>query len=247
MRKFIAFIFISVMLGCSPSNDSEVTKNSTSASYSIDDAKELFKEKYPNVKIDYVGMMNNNFFEIVVQDQIFYITPDLKNLLAGNIIDLDTGVNLTQNRISSFRMSILSQIDASNAIIYKPKESSHILTIFTDTSCPYCKKLHKEINDLIDNNIEVRYLLFSRNGKDDAAYDEMMYIWCSEDRKLSVEKAFNDEDLLENECETPLDINNIFARNLRVNGTPMIFTEKGDVIPGYVPNRQIIDLLNSYD
>ena len=45
MRKFIAFIFISVMLGCSPSNDSEVTKNSTSASYSIDDAKELFKEK----------------------------------------------------------------------------------------------------------------------------------------------------------------------------------------------------------
>jgi thiol:disulfide interchange protein DsbC len=232
MRKFIALIFISVMFGCSPSNDSEVTKNSTNSEvtknstnsevtknstnvlYTIDDAKELFQEKYPNVKIDYIGMMNNNFFEIVVQDQIFYITPDLKNLLAGNIIDLDTGVNLTQNRISSFRMSIISQIDPSNAII---------------------------------NNIEVRYLLFSRNGKDDAAYDEMKYIWCSEDRKLSVEKAFNDQDLLENECENPLDINNIFARDLRVNGTPMIFTEKGDVIPGYVPNRQIIDLLNSYD
>jgi hypothetical protein len=27
----------------------------------------------------------------------------------------------------------------------------------------------------------------------------------------------------------------------------MIFTEKGDVIPGYVPNRQIIELLKSYN
>ena len=60
--------------------------------------------------------------------------------------------------------------------------------------CGFCGKI-KEINELIDNNIEVRYLLFSRNGKDDAAYDEMKYIWCSEDRKLSVEKAFNDEDI----------------------------------------------------
>ena len=247
MRKFVSFIFVFVMLGCSPSNDSEVTKNSSNISFDIDDAKGLFEEKYPNVKVDYIGIMDNNFFEIVVQDQIFYITPDLKNLLAGNIIDLDTGVNLTQNRISSFRVSIINQIDPSNAIIYKPKESRHVLTIFTDTSCPYCKKLHKEINELIDNNIEVRYLLFSRNGKDDAAYDEMKYIWCSEDRKLSVEKAFNDEDLLENECENPLDTNNTFARDLRVNGTPMIFTEKGDVIPGYVPNRQIIELLKSYN
>ena len=46
----------------------------------------------------------------------------------------------------------------------------------------------------------------------------MKYIWCSEDRKLSVEKAFNDQDLLEN-GQAPLDINNIFARDLRVNGT----------------------------
>ena len=87
------------MLGCSPSNDSEVIKNSTNILFTIDDAKGLFEEKYPNVKVDYIGIMDNNFFEIVVQDQIFYITPDLKNLLAGNIIDLDTGVNLTQNRI----------------------------------------------------------------------------------------------------------------------------------------------------
>ena len=235
------------MLGCGSSNDSLDVDNPDNALFNVDDAKKIFQEKYPNVNIDYIGVTDNNFFEIVVQDQIFYITPDLKNLLAGNIIDLESGINLTQNRISSFRVAIIKQINPSNAIIYKPKKSSHVLTIFTDTSCPYCKKLHKEINDLIDKNIEVRYLLFSRNGKDDAAYDEMKYIWCSENQKLSIDMAFNDDDLPENECVTPLDINNDFARDLRVNGTPMIFTEKGDVIPGYVPSRQIIELLNSYN
>ena len=73
MRKFISFIFIFVMLGCSPSNDSEVTKNSSNILFTIDDAKELFEEKYPNVKVDYIGIMDNNFFEIVVQLSLIHI------------------------------------------------------------------------------------------------------------------------------------------------------------------------------
>ncbi len=247
MRYFILIFLTFFIMGCSPSNNNSETNITNSTKYTIDDARLLFGEKYPNVKIDYAGKTDNNFFEIVVQDQIFYITPDLKNLLAGNLIDLETGINLTQNRISSFRISLLSQIKPSNTIIYKPEKSNHVLTIFTDTSCPYCQKLHQEIDYLLENNIEVRYLLFSRNGKDDAAYDEMRYIWCSDNPKESIDKAFNNEDLIENDCENPLDANSNFARDLRVNGTPMIFTERGDVIPGYVPNRQIIELLDSYN
>ena len=49
MKKFISFIFVFVMLGCSPSNDSEATKNSSNILFTTDDAKGLFEEKYPNV------------------------------------------------------------------------------------------------------------------------------------------------------------------------------------------------------
>ena len=247
MKHSILIFLTFFVLGCNPTNNTSEVNTSNSKEFSVDDAKLLFQEKYPSVEIDYAGKTDNKFFEIVVQDQIFYITPDLKNLLAGNLIDLKTGINLTQKRINSFRVAVINQIETSNTIRYEPKKTNHILTIFTDTSCPYCKKLHKEIDYLLENNIEVRYLLFSRNGKDDAAYDEMRYIWCSDNPKASIEKAFNDEDLMEKDCKTPLDINSTFARDLRVNGTPMIFTERGDVIPGYVPNRQIIELLNSYN
>ena len=238
----ILALFVSACNNLDTSNESDVKKNTE-----INKAQSVFEEKYPNVKIDYIGVMKNGFFEIVVQDQIFYLTPDLSNLLAGNIIDMNTGENITKTRINSFRTSIISQIDPSNSIIYKPEKSEHILTVFTDTSCPYCKKLHGEIDELLSNNVEIRYLLFSRNGQDDAAYEEMKYIWCSDDRKLSIEKAFNNQILVEKECDNPLNLNQKFAFDLRVNGTPMIFTERGDIIPGYVPSRQILELLKTYN
>ena len=34
----------------------------------------------------------------------------------------------------------------------------------------------------VTNNIEVRYVLFSRNGNNDAAFKQMVSIWCSNDR-----------------------------------------------------------------
>lgn len=238
----ILALFVTACNNLDNSNESGVKKNTE-----INKAQSVFEEKYPNINIDYIGVMKNGFFEIVVKDQIFYLTPDLSNLLAGNIIDMNTGENITKTRINSFRTTIISQIDPSNSIIYKPEKSEHILTVFTDTSCPYCKKLHGEIDELLRNNVEIRYLLFSRNGQDDAAYEEMKYIWCSDDRKLSIEKAFNNQVLVEKECDNPLSLNQKFAFDLRVNGTPMIFTERGDIIPGYVPSRQILELLKTYN
>ena len=82
MRKFILFIFVFVMLGCSPSNDSEVTKNSSNILFTIDDAKGLFEEKYPNVKVDYIGIMDNNFFvmQCTREEKEYYFQSEVKKL-----------------------------------------------------------------------------------------------------------------------------------------------------------------------
>tara|TARA_B100001996_G_scaffold336594_1_gene287959 strand:+ start:5941 stop:6639 length:699 start_codon:yes stop_codon:yes gene_type:complete len=218
---------------------------SCSSSYDVDDAEKVFSEKYPKLKIESIEKVDNSFFEIIIKDQIFYLTTDLKHLLAGNIIDLKTGNNLTESRIKKHRLSLLKNILDIDTIIYKPKKTSHVITIFTDTSCPYCKKLHDEIDDLLKNNIEVRYVLFSRNGKDDGAYRDMVSIWCSKNKKELIEKAFNDDFLSQKSCENPLDKNYQLGYELRVNGTPMIFTENGTVIPGYLPYKRIIEILNS--
>ena len=41
----------------------------------------------------------------------------------------------------------------------------------------------------------------------------------------------------------PIADNYLIARDLKVNGTPMIYMEDGSVIPGYVSSDKIIDAL----
>jgi len=234
--KYLLTILFLMLVSCS---QHEAT------SYTTKDAAERFVKSYPDLKIDSIEKINNSFFEILIGEQIFYLTSDLNYLLAGNIIELESGINLTQQKIENFRLSVLKTLDKKDTIIYQPKKIDHIITVFTDVSCPYCKKLHNEIPDLLKNNIEVRYVLFSRNGIDDDAYVDMSSLWCSEDKKDLLETAFEGDFIKEEKCENPLAKNLELAYSLRVNGTPMIFTESGKVIPGYVPYKQILNTLNN--
>lgn len=235
MRYFLIFSFIA-LVSC--------TQNNTN-SYTTEDAEEKFIKSYPDLKIDSIDKINNSFFEILIGEQIFYLTTDLNYLLAGNVIDINSGINLTQQKIENFRLSVLDTLDKNDTIIYKPEQTDHVITVFTDITCPYCKKLHNEISNLLENNIEVRYVLFPRNGIDDDAYTNMSSLWCSENRKNLLEKAFDGDFIDEIKCDNPLMRNLELAYTLRVNGTPMIFTESGKVIPGYVPYKQILSTLNN--
>ena len=49
-------------------------------------------------------------------------------------------------------------------IVYKAPNEKHSITVFTDISCGYCRKLHRELNDLLDAGITVKYLAFPRGG-----------------------------------------------------------------------------------
>ena len=235
MRLLLFLILIS-FISCSNQKDNY--------EYTTDDAREKFLNAYPNLSIDSIERINNAFFEILIGEQIFYISTDLEYLLAGNIINLDSGKNITQDRIKKYRLAILNTIDDKDTIVYSGKKIDHSLIIFTDTTCPYCQKLHNEINSLITNNIQVKYVLFSRNGPEDDAYQEMVSIWCSDDKKKSIKTAFSGNFVEQANCKNPLDKNQALAYKLRVNGTPMIFTESGDVIPGYVPYKKIIEILD---
>ena len=231
LKIFLTMLVTLIITSCSNSPNS------------IDDAKNAMKEKYPNIKINSIEQVNDSFFEVTMQDQLYYLTSDFKHLIVGNVIDFKTGKNLTENRLREERIKYLSSIDDKNIIVYKPEKTKHTVTIFTDTSCPYCQKLHNEVNDLLLNDIEIRYVLFARNGNDDDAYNDMVSIWCSENQKTSLDKAFNNNFLETKTCVNPIADNYLIARDLKVNGTPMIYMEDGSVIPGYVSSDKIIDAL----
>ena len=211
----------------------------------IDDAKKSLEKQYPNIQISSINKIDQDFFEVKIGEEIYYLTLDLKHLIAGNIIEMSTGNNITENSYKKARLDYLSQISDDDVILYASANSKHTLTIFTDTSCPYCQKLHNEIDSLVSNNISIKYVLFSRNGSDSDAYNDMVSVWCSKDKKKSLDELFDTSFIESKTCENPIDDNHIKAMDLKVNGTPMIFFDDGSVIPGYVSSDKIIEALRS--
>lgn len=49
-------------------------------------------------------------------------------------------------------------------IVYKAPEEKHVITVFTDITCGYCRKLHEQMKDYNALGITVRYLAFPRQG-----------------------------------------------------------------------------------
>ena len=234
MKKIIIISSLFFIISCSN------TENE------IEQAEKLIKDSYPNVSIENIRKVNENFFEVIIQGEIFYLSSDNEYLISGNLINLRTKENITEASRKERRLNVLENLSSENMVIYKPNKTNHILTIFSDTSCPYCQKFHDEIGQLVENNIEVRYVLFPRFGQDSDTYSQMISIWCSEDRNQALDNAFSDVTIATNtKCEIPINENLGLAQRLSVAGTPTMFTEDGTVIPGYQPASQIVDFLNN--
>ena len=233
MKNILLLITIMLLVSCAKRDDVDL------------DIRKTVSNAYPDVVIDEIKKIDDNFHEIIINKQIYYATNDGKYLIVGNVINLNTKESITENTKMNQRLSIIDSIDMKNFMIFKPKKTDHILTIFTDTSCPYCQKLHNEIPDLLENNIEIRYVLFSRNGNDVDAYQQLVSAWCSADKVDALEDLFAG-DILDDisNCENPIARNFDYAGSLSVEGTPTIFLEDGRIIPGYQNYENILAFIN---
>ena len=233
MKNILLLITIMLLASCAKRDEVDL------------DIRKTVSNAYPDVAIDEIKKIDENFHEIIINKQIYYATNDGKYLIVGNVINLNTKESITENTKMNQRLSIIDSIDMKNFMIFKPKKTDHILTIFTDTSCPYCQKLHNEIPDLLENNIEIRYVLFSRNGNDVDAYQQLVSAWCSADKVDALEDLFAG-DILDDisNCENPIARNFDYAGSLSVEGTPTIFLEDGRIIPGYQNYKNILAFIN---
>ena len=233
MKNILLLIAIMLLVSCAKKDEVDL------------DIRKTVSNAYPDVVIDEIKKIDDNFHEIIINKQIYYATNDGKYLIVGNVINLNTKESITENTKMNQRLSIIDSIDMKNFMIFKPKKTDHILTIFTDTSCPYCQKLHNEIPDLLENNIEIRYVLFSRNGNDVDAYNQLVSAWCSADKVDALEDLFAG-DILDDisNCENPIARNFDYAGSLSVEGTPTIFLEDGRIIPGYQNYENILAFIN---
>ncbi|NNC55525.1 MAG: DsbC family protein, partial [Pseudomonadales bacterium] len=116
--------------------------------------------------------------------------------------------------------------------------------VFTDVDCYYCQKLHREVGQLNDLGVEVRYLAYPRAGVNSPVHKKLASAWCAKDPRDALTKLKAGEDIPENECaKNPIASQFHLGNRLGVSGTPAIFSESGKQLGGYVPADGIAERL----
>lgn len=167
---------------------------------------------------------------------IAYVSQDGRYLLQGDMIDLDQQVNLSELARSESRREVMSALEDEQTIIFSPAKPKHRVTVFTDVDCTYCRKLHGQMDEYLAAGIEIRYLLYPRNGPSSRSWNKSEEVWCARDRNRALTAAKLDRDFETNKCDASvITTHYMLGQNVGLTGTPAIVFEDGTLVSGYLP------------
>jgi len=177
-----------------------------------------------------------------------YVSVDGKYLIQGNLYEFKANkglVNLTQKEEQKGIAKIINSVDVAEMIVFAPKKPKAHITVFTDTTCGYCQKLHSEIDEINKLGIEVRYMAFPRGGQGSEGYQELVNVWCAPNKQDAITRAKNRESVAKANllCKSPVVKHYEIGNLIGVNGTPAIVLEDGTVIPGYRPAAELAEIV----
>lgn len=173
-----------------------------------------------------------------------YIDFSKSYVVAGNIIRLKDGRNVTQTRMSELNRVDVSKIPLDDALVLGRPEAKKRVIVFTDPECPYCKKLHAELKDVVQRDPEVAFLikLFPLKMHPNA-YSASKSIVCSKSTEL-LEASFAGKPVPPPICETPVvDETLALVGELGIRSTPTLVMPDGRVLPGFKKADDILNLL----
>lgn len=216
-KTLLAACALSIMAGAAQAGEAEIRK---AVEGRLGKVEKLAKSPLP-------GM-----WEAIVDSQIFYVEDSGQYLLAGNLVDLKSGKNLTAER--QFGLLPLEL-----ALKQVRGNGKNVLVTFEDPNCGYCKKLAKELVKV--KNVTVYTFLYPVLGDD--SFEKSKAIWCSADRM----KTWND--WMQNgkpvatapeKCDLKgLEATIALGQKMRINGTPALVFGNGERLPGYIPAEEI--------
>lgn len=173
---------------------------------------------------------------------IVYITDDGKYLLQGPIYDMSG-----KNPVNISNQPLMKKVEAlKNEMIYfKAPKEKYVVTVFTDISCGYCKKLHESVGDLNSKGITVRYLAYPRQGAQSDVGKKMASIWCNGLPQNALTQAFKGEEIaMIDNCKIDLSKHMNVGNLFKLTGTPAIILPDGQLLSGFLKPDDLLQLLD---
>ncbi len=209
------------------------------------DPRAIIMKKFPEVSVDDVQPSPiPGVYQFQMGADVAYISADGRYLIAGDLFEVDSRVNVTEKGRQASRIKLLGKLDERDMIVFSPQVVKHTITVFTDVDCGYCRKLHSQIEQLTKLGVKVRYLAYPRAGPGTDDWRKMEAVWCSKDRLSAITQAKQGQAVKAENCgATPVAKQFQLGEDLGVRGTPAIFTKNGEYIGGYLPPADLVKQL----
>ncbi len=177
-----------------------------------------------------------------------YLIEGGRYVFIGDLVDLELSQNLTELTRRDIIIKEIAKISPADMVIFPADgEQLAVLNVFTDTSCPYCQRLHEEVGYLQAAGISVHYFPYPRGSTRGPGYATMKQVWCADDKAqaMSIAKGTAQGELPSGDCDSAafVDQGFIIGNRIGITGTPALFLQNGTKIDGYRPYKQLIPLV----
>jgi thiol:disulfide interchange protein DsbC len=179
---------------------------------------------------------------------VAYMDYAKKYLIAGQVFELASRSMLPTPPAPKQIKVDPAKIPQGNALLLGNPKGSKKLYVFTDPDCPYCAKLHAELNKLVtmDNEVAVFIKLYPLDMHP-KAYDKSRVILGEKSVKL-LETAFAGGKIPPPGKKHPkkgIDANKEYAKSVGINSTPSIILPDGRVEVGSRSAEELRKLLSN--
>ena len=191
------------------------------------------KKKIPEAQVDSVRKVPyGNLYEVVVGSELFYTDDKASFIVLGSIVDMKTRENVSELRMRQLNRVAFDTLPLDQAIKIVRGNGSRRVAVFADPNCGYCKRFERDLLGVTD--ITVYLFLYPILSPDSTTKSKA--IWCAPDRgKAWIDYMVRDLALpAETGCATPIDRIVDYGKGKRITGTPTIFFEDGERVPGAI-------------
>ena len=213
-------------------------------SMTLEEAKEMFPRAEKVNSVDFSEMPGVFVVELESQGQRqpVYVDFSKKYVVSGNIYRLADGKNIYTAKSQPAAAKIdPATIPVADAVLVGKADAKYKIIVFTDPDCPWCKKLHVELKQVVKTDPEIAFQikLFPLPMHKDA-YAKSKSIVCLNSAEL-LDAAFAGAPIPPASCETDaVDKTISLANELGIRGTPAIIFPDGRLKPGFMKADDII-------
>jgi thiol:disulfide interchange protein DsbC len=164
--------------------------------------------------------------------RVLYTDPAGAYVIQGNIFDLRTDRDLTEERIRKLNAIKFEQLPLDLAVKIQRGNGKRVLAMFSDPYCPACRQFERALAEVDD--ITVYVFMYPVIRPENA--DHSKAVWCSADRaKAWLELAAAQRPKVPEagaRCANPVEKVLEAGRKLGVNSTPTLFLANGERLSG---------------